>query len=299
MKKDFLIFLLPVMLVMLLLLSCQKDSPTDTPPTAQQPRLIFKFKFDSTQTRLDSFGQPSAVAAGNAAQNPQFNTISANYIELSPSAFTALGSGSVLYQAAQTNAGGSAAIDFDQSVVVGEGQIFKHFELSDLTAGTYNFVRVSLAYQNYDIAVHQSGLNFPATVASFIGFNTYINDYAINTQTLTINDDKLQGYWGVETNLFGNPYVVTGQAPQGATTVPNPLFFTSPVPAGSCVVTAQFDSPLVITGQETSDIVITLSLSTNHSFEWTEVTADGLYEPSAGENVVDMGIRGMLPIVEQ
>ncbi len=298
MKKKFLIYFSLIISITLLSISCKKDSPTENPPTPSQPKLIFKFKFDSTQTRLNSFGQPSDVANGNAAQNPKFNSISAQYIELSPSAFTALGSGSVLYQAAQTNAGGGAAIDFDQSVVVSEGEIFKQFELSDLTAGTYNFVRVSLAYQNYDIAVHQSGLNFPATVASFIGFNTYITDYQINTQTLTVNDDKLQGYWGVETNLFGNPYVVTGQAPPGATTVPNPLFSSSPIPPGSCVVTAQFDSPLIITGQETSDIVITLSLSTNQSFEWTEVTADGLYEPSAGENVVDMGIRGLLPIVE-
>jgi hypothetical protein len=55
------------------------------------------------------------------------------------------------------------------------------------------------------------------------------------------------------------------------------------------------NSPLVITGTETSDIIITVSLSTNKSFEWKEVTFDGYYQPDAGEFPVDMGIRGMVP----
>jgi hypothetical protein len=56
-------------------------------------------------------------------------------------------------------------------------------------------------------------------------------------------------------------------------------------------------SPLVITGSETEDIVITVSLSTNKSFEWIEVTPDGLYQPEVGEAVVDMGLRGLIPII--
>ena len=56
------------------------------------------------------------------------------------------------------------------------------------------------------------------------------------------------------------------------------------------------DSPLVITGAETNDIVITVSLSINKSFEWHEVTADGYYQPEIGEYVVDMGVRGLIPI---
>jgi hypothetical protein len=38
-----------------------------------------------------------------------------------------------------------------------------------------------------------------------------------------------------------------------------------------------------------------LSLSINKSFEWHEVLSDGKYEPSIGENVVDMGLRGLIP----
>ncbi|MBL7884944.1 MAG: hypothetical protein JNL69_12805, partial [Bacteroidia bacterium] len=112
----------------------------------------------------------------------------------------------------------------------------------------------------------------------------------------------VQGYWAFLTNVLGQNYFADGQAPAGATTVPNPLFASSPIPAGSCVVTGQFvnnsmtNDPLVITGSETQDIVITVSLSTNKSFEWHEVVADGYYQPEVGEYVVDMGIRGLIPI---
>jgi len=63
----------------------------------------------------------------------------------------------------------------------------------------------------------------------------------------------------------------------------------------TCVVTGKFANNLVINGTETNDVVVTLSLSVNHSFEWHEVNADGKYEPGAGENVVDMGLRGLIP----
>jgi hypothetical protein len=90
-----------------------------------------------------------------------------------------------------------------------------------------------------------------------------------------------------------------GQSAKTTVVNPNPL---SPIPAGSCLVTGQFyktgmgiNQPLVITGSETSDIIITVSLSTNKSFEWTEVgTPDGLFQPEAGETVVDMGLRGVI-----
>jgi hypothetical protein len=80
--------------------------------------------------------------------------------------------------------------------------------------------------------------------------------------------------------------------------VVNPLFATSPIPDGSCVVTGQFASALQITGNETEDVVITVSVSTNKSFEWVEHGANSYYEPLQGDTVVDMGIRGMIPLVQ-
>ena len=260
--------------------------------TVTGPMLIFKFKFDSTQVRLNAIGQPLPnPPPGNSAQSPKFNLMSAHYIELAPNALTALGSGQILYRAPETTAGGPNAIDFDKSVKVGEGQTFFSCPLKTIPSGTYDWLRVSLAYQNYDIRFRALSLDLTGTVASFIGFNTYINSYKIKNQTVTIGDDKLQGYWGFETGTS----VSQGQAPGTTVVNPNP---SSPIPAGSCVVTAAFTTPLNIPAVQHQDIIITVSLSTNKSFEWSDANANGIYEPLDGDVVVDMGIRGMIPIVQ-
>lgn len=266
--------------------SCSSDS-------SSEPMLIVKFKFDPNQARLNNIGQPAPVAAGNAAQSPIFNTISAHYMELAPNALTQLGDGDVLYHAPETTAGGSSAIDFSQSKIVSEGETFLKIPLSQVTAGTYQWMRVSLSYQNYQISVRNAGVDYTGTLASFVGFNTYITSFNIGNNIFPVNANRAQGYWAF--GLNDQPYSASGQAQPGATTVPNPLSATSPIPAGSCVVTGSFPTSLVIDGNETNDVVITLSLSINHSFEWHEVTADGKYEPSIGEDVTDMGLRGLIP----
>jgi hypothetical protein len=272
--------------------SCGKE---EEQPEVSGPKIIFRFAFDPEQERLNNFGQAAAVPAGHAAQSPVFHSISAHYFELTPQALTQLGQGQVLYHAPETTAGGSTAIDFSKSLLRGAGEDYLSVPIASLAPGSYEYVRVSLAYQNYDIQVRHAGMNLTGRIASFVGYRSFISRYRINTQEVLVNGNRDQGYWGVEVDALGTPYVLTGQAPQGATTVPNPIQATSPIPAGSCVVTGKFDSPLILTGNETEDIVITLSLSTNHSFEWAEVNEDGLYEPSAGEWVVDMGLRGLVP----
>jgi len=309
--------------------SCKKDkdeepAPTPTPssPTAcapdtvytatgTGPHLIFKFKFDSTQVRLDNVGNPSTIPSGHAAQSPKFNLMSQHYIELAGD-LDPVGGGKVLYVGTQTTSGGANAISYCASVQSHEGATFYSVPLSSITPGSYKWLRVSLAYQNYDITYKSqylpgSGLG-TGTVASFIGFRTYVTGYQINGKTFTPSTaaggpgNHDQGYWGFLTTIAGQDYFYDGQAPAGATTVPNPLFATSPIPAGSCLVTGQFvdnsmaNSPLVITGTETNDIIITVSLSTNKSFEWIDSTPDGYYQPEIGEVVTDMGIRGLIPI---
>lgn len=290
-------------------------------PTGTGPRLIFKFKFDSTQVRLDAFGSPTTgLPSGHGALSPVFNKMAAHYLELAQTDFTALGAGEVLYHAPETTKGGASAIEFSKSVVVKEGVIFYSKALNEMTPGTYNWLRLSLSYQNYDIPYLSNTLvgTQHGTIASFLGFKSYVEKYKIKTQDYIPstsvggpNANHNQGYWGFETYyIAGYPYnsghyMLDGQSPAGATTVVNPNFANSPIPAGSCVVTARFfnsagtaSAPLVITGSETTDIIITVSLSTNKSFEWTEVgTADGYYKPEAGEVPVDMGIRGMIPKV--
>ncbi len=283
-------------LAIVFLLSCKKTDNN----TSNTDSLRFSFKFDSTQARLNNLGQPATVAGGNAAQSPLFNSISAHYIELAPNAFTALGSGAVLYKATETTTGGSMAIDFSKAIKKAAGEEFVRIDVAQIPNGTYEYIRVSLAYQNADIKYMFNNTMFTGTAVGFIGYNTYIGSYTIKTESQVVNANKQQGYWAFET--LGQ--VFSGQAPAGATTVPNPLFSTSPIPQGSCVVTAAFvdvngnAKPLVVTNGKANSTNVILSLSTNKSFEWNEVNVNGLFEPTAGETLRDMGVRGLKPILQ-
>lgn len=313
-------------MVLLLLVSCKKkedakETPSPVLPTPSacptcefpdtiwskttaSPQLIFKFKFDSTQTRLNNFGQASLIANGNAGYSPRFNGMSAHYIEMAQTDFTQIGEGDVLYKAEETECRGSKAIVFCKSVVCKDGDVFFSVPLKEVKAGTYKWLRISLAYQNYDIKIRSKDAGIiDGTLASFVGYNTYVSKYkmknAVMTPTLDPSSNKLQGYWGFYTKVFGVEFKSEGQAAQTTVVNPNPK---SPIPAGSCLVTGEFYKnsssqvePLIISGNETQDIIITVSLSTNKSFEWKEVTADGLFQPEIGETVVDMGLRGMIP----
>ncbi|MBX2924439.1 MAG: hypothetical protein KF746_19715 [Chitinophagaceae bacterium] len=288
-------------------ISCSKQND---PPA--EPKLIFRFKFDSTQSRLNNTGEPSTVPAGHAALSPVFNKMSAHYIELAQGATTALGAGTIVYKAAETTTGGETAIDFDKSVLAGNNEVFYAIGLKDVNPGEYEWLRVSLAYQNYSVKYHVDTTiadtitidqDFDGTIASFIGYNTYINSYQIKNQSLLVEENKNQGYWGFETEIsgdgFNETFTTSGQAPEGATTVVNPIAATSPVPPGSCVVTAAFlPGKLTITGKETANIIVEVSLSTNKSFEWEEIVDNGKWDPLKGEPVVDMGIRGMMPTIQ-
>ncbi|MDP2162469.1 MAG: hypothetical protein Q8K02_18455 [Flavobacterium sp.] len=268
--------------------SCSSDDAT-----SEEPSLIIKFKFDPNQVRLNNIGQPSTIPSGNAAQSPDMKKISAHYLELATSASTLLGQGKILYHAPETNLGGTTAIDFSQAIVVGQNEVFLKIPITPQMIGTYEWIRVSLAYQSGTIQVLNQGATYSGTLDSFVGYNTFIGAHAIGNNVFPINGNRSQGYWAFALNNL--PFATSGQAPEGATTVPNPLFQTSPIPQGSCVVTGKFANDFIITGNETRDIVMTLSLSVNNSFEWTEINADGKFEPAIGENVVDMGLRGLLP----
>lgn len=280
-------------LIMLSFIGFSCSDEDDNQVVVEEPQLIIKFKFDPTQVRLNNIGQPSTVSAGNAAQSPIFNSISAHYLEFTTNALTQVGQGIILYSGPSTTLGGPNAIDFSQAKIVGEGEAFLSIPLKNLPVGSYEYVRVSLSYQNYNINVRASGSDYVGTLASFVGYNNYITTHTIGSNDFVVNDDKLQGYWA-----FGIPsvgYYTSGQTAAGATTVPNPINATSPIPAGSCLVTGKFANNFVITGNETKNVEVQLSLSINNSFEWHEVNADGKFEPSAGENVVDMGLRGLIP----
>ena len=301
--KHYVLPFLALACTSLFLTNCKKD-------TQQEPSLQFSFKFDSNQERLNNLGLPSTIPAGNAAQTPDFHGMSVHYIELAPSAFTQLGDGAIVYHATETTKGGDNAVDFDLAAKGKAGEVFTRVNLKDVAPGTYEWVRASVTYQNYDVVFNINALpvvgdlkNQKGTVASFVGFNTYLTTVTPREKSITVNDDKKQGFWAFETNLSA-PYdvynqIYSGDAPAGATTVVNPIANTSPIPAGSCVVTGKFATPLVITGEESGDIEVVLSFSINNSFEWQDTNGNGqldIYgDGTPAEKIVDMGLRGLIP----
>ncbi len=285
-------------------LSCNKDVRTFND-------MHFSFEFDATQPRLDNLGNPAEIPVGHATQTPEFSLLSIHYIEVAADEFTPFKDGSLLYMAAETNEGGDGAIDFDSSLVAAPNTDYLKINLERLQPGTYKYIRVSVAFQQYTVQYDVSNIpvvgaltNQSGSIASFIGYRTFIRDLTIQNLTTTINQNKEQGFWGFET-LFTDDWAVynaiyTGQSPPGATTVVNPIDATSPVPAGSCVITGAFTEPLVISGDETEELYITLSFSTNESFEWIDTNMNGKWDIDATnaantEQVVDMGLRGLIP----
>jgi len=295
------------------ILSCSVDESTGI-PTEEVPRLNITFIMDNEAERLDNLGNPVSVPEGNAAQDPDFEVLGLHFIGLYPDKFTPYDEGVTITSTATTGSGGATAIDFDSEVFLNEDINTFSIPLSYVASGTYEYFRASIGYQKYKIVYNLEGaeteipdwpdgvddnIDVDATVGSFLGYNTYIGNYTLDKLTVDVNGNKAQGYFGLETQGNINGFVLTqltqGNAPQ--TTVPNPIDDTSPVPEGSCVVTGQFPSALVIPANASEDINIEVVISINQSFEWEDANGNGKYEPLLGENVVDMGTRGVFPSV--
>ncbi len=301
------------LLCLLLFIACQRedDQPLPSPTTNN---LSVSFKFDPEQERLNNWGEPSEIPTTHAAQTPAFKGLSVHFIELVPTATTPYKEGATIYTGAELAANNpnpydfSTAIDFNQAIIKGEEEVFVEFPLKDLPPGTYHHLRASVSFQQYDVRFNL--INIPVinelkdqngTIASFLGYNTTIDQVQMNKEKLAVNDTKLQGFWAFETD-FSAPFqnynqVFSGQAPENATTVVNP-FPNASIPAGSCVVSGSLSEPLVITGEESKDISLSLSFSINNSFEWKDLNGNGEWDIDANptgnsEPVVNMGLRGL------
>jgi hypothetical protein len=291
---------LVILVSILLTLSNCKD-----PNFSEDPSLVISFKFDTTQTRLDNVGNPATIDAANAAQSPEFKTLGIHYIELVPTMYTALGAGAVIYKTTETTTGGDNAIDFAVETMVDAINNTIKIPLKDIKAGTYQYIRISLGYQLYNISARGDlssfglgNVDFPINLSSFLGFNSFIKSHKVKDSTFVINGNKKQGFWlgEIHTNFGTYPYHATLQGQNAQTTVTNPLFATSPIPAGSCVVTSDFSAAsLTIDPNGTTSKNISVSVSINKSFEWKDNIKNGKWDvyPTA-EPVVDMGVRGIV-----
>ena len=286
-------------------ISCKEKTKTAT--------IHFRVKFDGLQERLDSKGFPAAIGSGKAAQTPLMNFIGIQQLELTTNSTMAWGKGSVLLNTPSTTAGGDEAIDFSQIRTAKEGEEFLTVSSKDLPIGRYEWLRVSVAYQNFDILFNMYNVPFAGsfldqrgTLASFLGQNTYITPYKVWNKLDNTKGNVKQGYWCFESKLASayasNDKMFNGNSPEGMTTAVNMLSATVPNPLGSGVITGHFETPLSITGNETEDIYITLSFSVNRSFEWEEsLERNGKWDynaqantgQTAVERILDAGLRGV------
>ena len=297
-------------LIGIVLFSCSSDDD----PKRQSHMLNITFIMDANAGRLDNFGDPITIPSGNSAQHPDFDILGLHFIGLYPDKFTPYESGVTILSTSTTQQGGIAAIDFENERMFTEANNSLSIPLDDITAGTYKYIRSSIGFQKYDIVYNLGGasatrpdwpsgldddIDVKGTVASFLGYNTYIKNYNLLNKTIEVNANKQQGYFGLESNgeIVGQTFntITEGRAPQ--TTVVNPISDTSPVPAGSCVVTGEFLSALTIPESPVDDIHVQIIISINNSFEWRDNNGNNKYEPLLGEEVVDMGTRGVFPSV--
>ena len=281
--------------------SCEKEKA--------EPHLYIRIVADPNQIRLNNLGQASTVKDSNAAFNPVFNSIGLHYIELAQNTNTQLGRGKIIYQTPDTTIAGVKGLDFQKLQLLKNGDRIITIPLKELPKDTFRWLRASVAYQNFDVVFNL--VNVPnigtipdekGTIASFVGYNSFITTHKVREKSDTVRGMKRQGYWAFESNL-SKPFsrhnlLKTGESAAGATTVVNPLAATSPIPAGSCVVTGEFDKPFVVNATNiNNDIYITLSFSVNKSFEWREAQKNGEWDIDAQniikEPVVDMGLRGL------
>ena len=275
--------------------------------------LHFVVKFDPLQEKLGNNGLPTTLKTGLAAQTPAMNSIGISGIELVKDDFTKFGQGVDVFSTPETTSGGEKALDYQQVRMLKEGEIVVSVPLKNVAAGTYNWIRTTVAAQNFDVQFNMTNVPFAGNflkergaLASFSTANNYITTYKVFSKTDSVRANKKQGYWSFETKLNQayKPYdkMFNGQSSVGTFTSPNPLLQTAPTPLDNTILTGRFDTPLSITGSETQDVTVILTLSCNKSFEWEEtINRNGEWDfnlqPVPGqpsvERIVDVGLRSL------
>jgi hypothetical protein len=285
------------------------------------PFLRLRVNFDTQGERFDANGELAEVPEGRAAYTPEMRELRISSIELVPDENTPVGQGVMLYEAATRVVFGEEITELDQTISTAGGIVANRFNFQDIPAGTYPYVRVGLAsakYQlNYDLHYHVKDstdtdsippdFTVPVELTQLSGGMAVLySDAWVNTLTpfnitLDINQQKRQGYYAFETSftssfeLGNNVYVdsLFNTIP----TLPNPISATAPTPESSGIITGVFDTPLEVTGQESEDVLVDLTFSTNQAFEWVDPNNDGRWDvwilAETWERISDFGLRSL------
>ncbi len=273
-----------------LLISCRTENEDDSRPEPVFPpsaELTITIKFDPLQDRLDSFGVPNPIPIGHEALSPNINGMKIGFIELLSDSIIPYNDGlkllqsNIVYNASDT--GYKCCSDLIPNNFIYETSIS-----STLIPDTFKYIRIYFVYENLDISYKFNNNIYAGSVAAFLApkaltFNYQISDSAFNSYSLKTNG---QWYFEVDTPGFGT--ILSGDA---LTTQPNILYNSNPVPSGGCIVTCPITPFLFL--DKPDSISITISISTNKSFEWIEHSDPAFFEPFDGDTIVDVGIRGI------
>lgn len=236
--------------------SCKDEEPVNK----RYPSFSYldiQIKFDSTQERLDSFGNISSIPSGHGAISPIMNSVSIGHIELLTDSTIAYGNGvSVLYQGHAQN--GTHGYNCCHNAFE-ENRGFQTTLSENESNKTFNWIRADFVYQNYRIPYSINGQVYQGTLASFLAPVTF--GYYFQLQDSVYDEYSIQynGRWYLEVDTPGYGVILTDSA---LTLAPNELFNSSPVPGGGCIVTCKIDPPLYVGNPGSKSF--TISLTTNN-----------------------------------
>ena len=290
-----------VILAALSMFSCNKD-------VKEFVSQYFISEADPSGARLDWDGNSSEVAAGNIGITPDsVLNIGIHYLELVQDANTAYKSGVIIYRSPETFQGGEIAIDFDSLLFLAPGTEIFNANLRKIPPGTYSYIRASVTCISYGITVDLDDVpgagavnNVPATMYSFLGYRTYIGSIQADTNDQEINANRALGFWLLETRQPEADWnkVIQTQLNSNLVTVVNELSDSAPIPNSTAIITGVFDEPLVITGEESDDLYLTLTFSVNKVIEVADANSDGTWDLNyqfnvLSEELMDHGLRSL------
>jgi len=249
--------------------------------------LNFSFKFDSLQDRLDNSGMLSSIPGNHRALSPKNPGFRIGYIELLSDPSTPAGYGVRIFGTGQVSNSFDTGYPCCQGVI-DENENFStpYLALQDPT--TFNWMRIYFTYTHFDIDYKINGSPYETSVSGFLAEKSLTYYFEIRDSVYSEYSTKINGEWYLEADTPGYGVVLHGSA---FTASPNILYNTVPTPSNSCVVTCAIDPPLFFDHPDNK--TITISLSTNKSFEWIENSDPDFFEPFNGDTIYDFGIRGI------
>ncbi len=275
-KYNFIFLLIPLIL---LILSCRRTD--DSPPDGRYPyqtALHFIIKFDSIQDRLDNNGGLSVIPGGHSVQTPIYNQIAINEIEFLEDSLTAYGYGKTLLS--------------EENLFMNNGSLDLTMYMPGETQTTFHWLRIYFSYQNVSVKCKINGDIVTGTMLSFLKTHTGLYPSQIGDSIIRNDSSRYQGEWFLEVDTSGFGTLLHGQTPQGSLTQPNILHYSWPVQTNSMyVLTCPINPGLYF--NKTPSKTITISVSTNKSFEWVEHSDPNYFEPLDGDTIIDFGIRGI------